>query len=83
MSTTKLMVWQRETWPIRGVPHEIAVRWLTNWNWRNLRMLSKMDLPHITDFSIDEKLSSKMTMAAGGWECWMGGGGGEPRAAER
>ena len=34
-----------------------------NWNCKNLRILSKTDLPHMTALTIDLKLSSRMTIS--------------------
>mmetsp|Transcript_23162 Transcript_23162/g.59346 ORF Transcript_23162/g.59346 Transcript_23162/m.59346 type:complete len:387 (+) Transcript_23162:1106-2266(+) len=57
---------------VRGVPRPVtaatkatvsATRLTVSWNWRNLRMLPKMQRPHSTALTMEPKLSSRMTMS--------------------
>mmetsp|Transcript_58777 Transcript_58777/g.120245 ORF Transcript_58777/g.120245 Transcript_58777/m.120245 type:complete len:225 (+) Transcript_58777:1048-1722(+) len=63
---------QRSCTGFRGIPNpqtepmndtSSATTFTLSWNWRKRRMLSYTDLPHSTDFTIEEKLSSMITMS--------------------
>mmetsp|Transcript_12307 Transcript_12307/g.35035 ORF Transcript_12307/g.35035 Transcript_12307/m.35035 type:complete len:205 (-) Transcript_12307:2124-2738(-) len=41
-----------------------ATKLIVSWNWRNLRMLLNTQRPHMHALTMDEKLSSKMTISA-------------------
>mmetsp|Transcript_5083 Transcript_5083/g.18357 ORF Transcript_5083/g.18357 Transcript_5083/m.18357 type:complete len:227 (-) Transcript_5083:84-764(-) len=63
---------QRSCRTVRGIPFwemtatkesARATRLMVTWNWRNFLMFLKMDRPHSTLFTMEEKLSSRMTMS--------------------
>ena len=41
-----------------------ATTFTTSWNWRNFCTFSYTERPHMTDFAMDEKRSSRMMMSA-------------------
>ena len=54
-------------WPlVRAVTKATtsATALMVSWNTRNLRMLLKTERPHSTDLTMEEKLSSRITMSA-------------------